>query len=113
MWACPGRAEDSDAARSPGELKGGASAHESSVSRSNRIFDLARNAKRNGNFVLVRNQKREPTCQNRRVEHTAAGKRKHFADPFWLLASDFSYPAAFRRDIKGAALAWLETAWLF
>ena len=66
---------------------------------------LDRYAKRKGNSVLVRSQKRAATCQNRRVEHTAADKRKHFADPFWLLASGFSYPAALWRDIKGAALA--------
>ena len=58
-----------------------------------------RYAPRNENFVLVRSQEPEARSRNLRVELKAAGERKHRADAFWL-----PYPAAFWRDIKGAAL---------
>jgi hypothetical protein len=69
---------------------------------------LDRYAPGNENFVFVRSQEPEAGSQNLRVELKAAGERKHCADPFWLLAPGFwiPYPAAFWRDIKGAALAW-------
>jgi hypothetical protein len=56
---------------------------------------------RNENFDLVRSQKHEARIS---VALKAARECKHCANPFWLLASGFSYPAAFWRDIKGAAL---------
>jgi hypothetical protein len=56
---------------------------------------LDRYAPRNENFVLVRSQAPEARSQKLHAELKAAGEHKHFADPFWLLASGFRIPPLF------------------